>query len=330
MMRKFRLFFALLLIFAINISMAFADTEGKISLPFGGQLRQFNFYGLTSTDADNVWCVGAFGAIAHSGDGGKVWKLQESTVLSELYDVAFAGDKTGWVVGRHGVILKTIDGGNLWVRQESNVETALFGVSFIDSNTGWAVGEINTILHTDNGGETWVTQGEENDRILNQVVFVDSNTGWAVGEYGTIIHTTDGGKQWSPQVNPKGTDILYGACFTDQNYGVAVGIGGYTIATEDGGATWTILDSAVDEALYGIHIVGQKAWTVGMKGLYATSQDAGRTWTDKTGSLHCFIWIYRIYFSNENNGWACGANGTILYTGDGGNSWRLPEKLILK
>ena len=175
-----------------------------------------------------------------------MWKLQESTVLSELYDVVFADDKTGWVVGRHGVILKTIDGGNVWVRQESNVETALFGVSFVDSNTGWAVGEINTILHTDNGGETWVKQDEENDRILNQVVFVDSNTGWAVGEYGTIIHTSDGGKQWFPQVNPKGTDILYGACFTDANYGVAVGIGGYTIATEDGGATWTILDSAVD------------------------------------------------------------------------------------
>ena len=86
MMRKFRLFFTPLLIFAMNFGMAFADTEDKISLPFGGQLRQFNFYGLDSTDAENVWCVGAFGAIAHSGDGGKVCVLELNAVSAALLD----------------------------------------------------------------------------------------------------------------------------------------------------------------------------------------------------------------------------------------------------
>lgn len=160
---------AMFLILMSNTGPACAQVEGERSLPFGGQLRQFIFFGITAEGVNNVWSVGAFGQIAYSSDGGKVWKLQESTVKSELYDVDFVSEKVGWAVGRFGVILKTTDGGNTWTKQNSTADAALFGVSFVDANNGWAVGETNMILHTDNGGSTWTRQDEDNDRILNKV-----------------------------------------------------------------------------------------------------------------------------------------------------------------
>ena len=313
-----------------NMFTAFAEDGAVKSLPFGGQLKQFTFFGLTAEGVNNVWVVGAFGQIAYSSDGGKEWKLQNSTVQSELYDVDFINDKVGWAAGRFGVILKTTDGGNTWAKLASNSESALFGISFVDSNNGWVVGERNTILHTDNGGKTWTKQDEENDRILNKVVAVDADTCWAFGEYGTIIKTSDAGNTWPAQVNPRGTDIIYGACFTDNQHGITVGIDGYMLSTEDGGETWNALESCMGETLYSIKIIGQKAWAVGMKGSYCVSEDGGKTWANKTGALNVFVWLYRVYFASEDVGWACGANGTIVLTHDGGKTWHMPDKLTLR
>jgi photosystem II stability/assembly factor-like uncharacterized protein len=37
-------------------------------------------------------------------------------------------------------------------------------------------------------------------------------------------------------------------------------------------------------------------------------------------------WLHSVYFLDQNNGWIGGSNGTLLLTGDGGNSWTTIRK----
>ena len=110
-----------LAVISMNVSFAFSDNAKR--LPFGNQLWQYNFYGIAAPDNRTIWVAGNFGTIVHTEYGGKIWKEQESTVSTELYDITFIDNKTGWCVGRHGVILKTTDGGNRWTRKKSETET---------------------------------------------------------------------------------------------------------------------------------------------------------------------------------------------------------------
>ncbi|MEI6125004.1 MAG: YCF48-related protein [Pseudomonadota bacterium] len=285
-------------------------------------------------DDDNVWVIGDYGVVFHSGDGGTTWTAQTSGVETTLCDVAFVDKSTGWIGGTQGVLLSTQDGGTTWVRQDSGTKRHLLSLSFVDKEYGWAVGEFSTILHTTDGGKTWLRQKEESDRIYNRVCFVDRNNGWIVGEAGIILHTADGGTTWEQQLpesfkrenledeydRPRPT--LFGLCFRDKLSGWICGMDSTIMHTADGGTSWEVLKTNKGEPVYNISVKANRGWVVGNKGTYLLSRDGGMTWERQEENIKSKLLFADAVFSSQDAGWVVGASGTILRTTDGGETWK--------
>ena len=108
--------------------------------------------------------------------------------------------------------------------------------------------------------------------------------------------------------------------------GWLVGEGGLVRRSDDGGATWRappgdLPPAAAEFDFAALAVRGPKCWIAGSPGsrVFHTA-DAGRTWTAfATGSP---LPLRAITFVDDQHGWAVGELGTVLATGDGGQTWR--------
>lgn len=71
-------------------------------------------------DPQRGWIVGHDGAILHSADGGKSWKVQHyNAEARQIYDILMLDAQNGIAVGGYGTYLTTADGGASWAAQAS-------------------------------------------------------------------------------------------------------------------------------------------------------------------------------------------------------------------
>lgn len=92
------------------------------------------------------WAVGSGGTIYRTDNGGRTWQMQDSGVLTDLYDVKFLDAKEGWAVGAEGTIIYTNDGGLHWTTQRSGTGHPLARLFFAGRTRGWAVGFGGTVV----------------------------------------------------------------------------------------------------------------------------------------------------------------------------------------
>lgn len=262
--------------------------------------------------------------------------------VHELRDVLALNADTVFAVGDSCKIIKTIDGGKNWKLVYSNDSTRhyLYSVFFIDSLHGWAVGgyaydwwEKPAILKTDDCGENWYEQTCDAIFPLYDVFFVNVDTGWIAGDSGTILKTVDGGNTWIGKESGTPYNSLTNIYFLSSTIGYIVGTDagwghvkyGVILKTSDGGETWTHQTS---DKLYSTFFVDDKnGWIIGEpyknyapnihSTLYFTN-DGGDNW--ETIIINDYV-LYSIFFIDVNKGWAVG-NNVILYTTDGGLSWK--------
>ena len=211
---------------------------------------------------------------------------------NHLFAVASPDPQNIWVVGFDSVIVHSADGGATWNPQKSPVTNSLCDASFVSATTGWIVGRVGTVLHTTDGGTTWEKQETGVMSHLFALSFADERNGWAVGDFGTIIHTADSGATWQKQGS--GEDKIYNdVSFVDAQHGWAVGEYGTIYATADGGSIWQ-----KQECKDIIPVVSQSEWES-----FAPS-------------------LYGVHFSDTSHGLACGMDGAIIATDDGGAAWK--------
>ena len=326
MKRNVALIFIVLVVWGMGGIVFCAEREPSANeVDFGFKLYLYNFYGVTSIEDKKVCGVGNAGTICLSEDGGRNWRVQDSGVKMELYDVKFAGPLTGWVVGRFGTILRSDDGGKSWGKLNSGTKVSLLSLCVVDEVHLWTVGEWGAILHSEDG-RTWTRQGAKSDKIYNDIFFVDPTHGWVVGEFGTILHTKDGGKIWDIQQSPLGKTSLFSVFFKDRQRGWAVSMDGHIIATVNGGENWAELISPTNKTLLDIKVIGNRGFAFGLEGTFIISNDGGKTWDKSKTDLGTLSWVCSSSFlDGKLNGWIAGGNGTLLYTTDGGHHWDLPS-----
>lgn len=111
---------------------------------YSGENARFNsvFFATRSLG----WAVGMGGRIFASFDGGRTWRMQNSPVASDLFDVRFITPNEGWAVGDGGALLHTINSGNNWTSEKINTTHRLERIVFIGRERGFAVGFGGTIL----------------------------------------------------------------------------------------------------------------------------------------------------------------------------------------
>ncbi len=208
--------------------------------------------------------------------------------------VAFKSDNEGIIVGGTGLKIRTTkDGGLHWKENSfSKFANAFHSISFTKENV-FVVGEDNYIYRSNNFGENWevfntstlIENGDIHPKYY-KIKFYNNTLGIITGTYNnkaTLLKTLNGGESWN-------IVVLKGLQDTES------GISDFKIVSEK-----TILIVTLSGSCY-------------------KSIDGGTTWklifNDNTVSLNS------IDFLNENEGYIGGSASILLYTEDGGNSWK--------
>ncbi|MCV6613852.1 MAG: YCF48-related protein [Cellvibrionaceae bacterium] len=139
----------------------------------------------------------------------------------------------------------------------------------------------------------------------------------------------------------------------------AAGQTGHILHSDDSGKTWQQSQVPVSSAIVDIHFPSpEKGWAVGHEGVILHSADAGKTWQKQydglrygqeglayykalaeqypgqsiygglVGEMEFSIEqgadkpFFKVYFADDNNGYALGAYGMAVVTQDGGQTWQ--------
>jgi photosystem II stability/assembly factor-like uncharacterized protein len=292
-------------------------------------------------DADRGWAVGDRGVIWHTSDGGRNWKLQNSSVTCRLEAVQFLDADNGFAIGgwtqpytheTHGVALRTRDGGKTWQNTPDLTLPGLRHVRFFDARQGWTLGDGSAlypsgVFRSEDGGRTWtpVAKGETLGWVTGD--FRDPKSGAVAGFGGSlgIVNPTEIRPSRTTNLGPRSLRRLL---LTGQTGGWLIGDGGLVLTTRDSGFTWTapageLPDIAARELDFrALAVRDNHIWIAGAPGTCVLhSGDGGQKWqvsrTEQTAPLRGLTFI------DEYRGWAVGSLGTILHTRDGGQSWRV-------
>ncbi|MGE0758815.1 MAG: YCF48-related protein [Pirellulaceae bacterium] len=289
------------------------------------------------------WAVGERGVIWSTDDGGRSWHLTDSPATARLECIRFVSPTHGWIAGgwihptthkSSAYLLRTDTGGRRWTRVTTPGVPALRWIAMSDLRRGWALSNASTLfpcgaLHTDDGGFTWNSQGSS-DRLTfvtaaarhdHRLIAVDQDSMlWLAGSGG--CEPVGKPSTGLPQIH---------ALMLDGPRGWLVGDGGLVLTTQDGGLRWEAPRRPLPAELahefdwHTVAVRGSSCWMAGSPGTCVVlSSDGGATWQcQPTGQS---LPIRKIWFLDEQCGWAVGACGTILATQDGGKSWEIQRQ----
>lgn len=139
---------------------------------------------------------------------------------------------------------------------------------------------------------------------------------FATGHKGHILYSDDFGDTWQQAEVPVRIAIL-DVYFVNAEQGWAVGHGGVILHSSDGGKTWEKQYDGYRFGNEGLQYYSQKAeedpdneW---MQELVGEMEFAVEQGADKP--------FFKVYFQDENLGYAFGAYGSFVKTEDGGKTW---------
>ena len=141
---------------------------------------------------------------------------------------------------------------------------------------------------------------------------------------------------WISQ-NSGTTSSLDGVYFVDENNGWIAGWGGIILHTTNGGDTWGLQNTPVTSLSCIFFTDPQNGWSSGLGGDVVHTTNGGETWVMQDNLDYQDI--FKLYFIDENNGWAAGgffdylsgSYGRAIYnTTDGGNTWNVQYDVVFE
>jgi hypothetical protein len=230
----------------------------------GASTDKDRLWGLSGSDAGNVWAVGDAGAALHFNGKWAAVKIPTKETLRAAFTRA---EDDAWAVGTKGTIAHW-DGKKWWVSSPAVAKgRELLGVWASSAKDVWAVGDGGVVLHWD--GAAWAVSAAETEFALGAVSGTGPKDVWAVGSAGTIVHFD--GTRWKHSFGGV-KQALFAVWTEDAKNAWAVGDAG-TIVHWDG-AVWSRSPSGTSDELHGIWgPIGRDLWVVGF------SVSTGRTST---------------------------------------------------
>lgn len=145
-----------------------------------------------------------------------------------------------------------------------------------------------------------------------------------VGTYEAVPYLK-GEKTWEWQSPEIPVFSIYATAMSAPNKAWAVGAKGYVLGTEDGGTSWKYITIDPVMIFYDIQFVNEQiGYAVGNKpgssNYLIKTTDGGKHWQKilMNNAPHELI---KMFFLDENTGWAVGASRTIMKTTNGGLNW---------
>jgi photosystem II stability/assembly factor-like uncharacterized protein len=307
-----------------------------------GQYDGNTFPSIFFTDQNTGYVGDGSGNFFKTTNAGATWNFKSVAQEQGCQAMYFTNANTGYMIGG-AEISQTLDGGSNWnqISYGTNNGDDLYTVFFPDESTGYAGGENGLFMKTTNGGADWSSNYVYCPGGINSLYFTSVNNGFLVGgEY--MSKTTDGGTTWT-QMQSGTTMGLNSIFFTNANTGYVVGgdenISGYTssgiiLKTTNAGVTWTstLVSYDLNSVYFPDSLTGYAA---GMdsscpNGVIVKTTDGGLTWHKLP--VMPDQWLYSVFFTNDNTGYAVGYEGVSLKTVDGGATWtslHIPSGSIL-
>jgi len=188
-------------------------------------------------------------------------------------------------------------------------------------NEIWISGWNDGVFYSPDGGETFQIQAmPENSGITSSVFMKPAELGYVVTYLGNILKTTDGGTTWTTLHEPGGA--LNSVHFSpNSETGYACGSNGTVWSFDDVSIT-DISPSGVNTNLQSICFPEDNSDGKAC-GQTTIARYKNNTWANLQfydGTLN----YNSIFFIDNNLGWSCGINGTIIRTIDG-TSWVIQE-----
>ena len=204
----------------------------------------------------------------------------------------------------------------------------IHNVFFVDSVTVYAVGGIQNdagyVFKTSDAGNNW-QEIFRSDTNLNDIYFLDAETGFACGDDILLIRTLDSGKSWTKVKygwNPP--EAYYAPLkhieFVNDTAGYLTGGAyfdrGVIFRTQNHGLWWEPYH--FDNEMSASHFSDRFTGIFGGYGLITKTTDGAKSFqpVDIRGDFYTSFW-----FISKETGFACGYNGGIYKTTDGGDSW---------
>ncbi len=191
-----------------------------------------------------------------------------------------------------------------------------------------AVGERGHVLVSSNNGESWTQSRVPTAQMLTAVDFINERLGWAVGHDGHIIHTEDGGATWVLQrdglkaQSELNVASLHQAKEELKALKIKIAIGPSRVEVGEGVTPLQEVPvTEVDEYGYEVTPMTQEEQLEEAKWEVENAQA-------RLDGVVVAPPLMDVWFSDENNGWAVGAFGSLVRTTDGGKTWKDQSKNI--
>ncbi len=247
---------------------------------------------------------------------------------SAFFSVAFSDSKTGIAI-TSSEIKQTTDSGRTWKTVYENEDMVFDALTFNNKQNGWVIGSMKKkplILKTKDEGLHWEKLNLD-EKLLNEVnekftrfydiCFDSSGNSWLVGNGGILEAKIDGETFQVSNVFPT-KETLFSVSCSESGEVWAVGENGAVFHYQN---DWTRETVNNTRLLTRVKVINDEVWILGglySEGILLRSQNNGKTWENKTPiSANALFDLYL----KENQGWLVGAEGSIYYSNDSGNTW---------
>lgn len=313
-----------------------SEDSGETWFPTGAIIAT-GMVDLDKLNSTTIVGVSGKGDIWRSIDGGYTWFQQwmgEGDLPSD-WSVRFSTQSLGSVAGGPSTVLQTTDGGQTWHRVTRGANFNAYAIGTLGPDKVITAGYHGYL-------QTMIRNGSWNLFLLDPPTFgrdsnysalstVGLNFAYAVGHWGGLARSLDGGATWQT-LNGAVSNSFYAndVKFTDPMQGWMTGWdypgpgtpARQTFTTSDGGLSWQVSQSGNFPGI-AIEIVGQRIWIQAGSRAQWRSINGGATFVAGQLPLNAGSnpSVADLSFKDENVGYACGYDGYLVRTLDGGVTW---------
>lgn len=284
-------------------------------------LQGYHFFDISFLDSSFGYIACFGGLVLRTMDGGDSWDVRQAGDAYSLTVIKAITRQEAVAYGFAGKHVYTFDGGESW-QFIGYVGNTFRQMAFLNTLKGFAVTTSAAGYETTDGGRNWNIRYDMNEG--NSIIFTDDETGYMVGNGLIIEKTTNAGQNWSKTIiNDDFTDVF----FTTKKKGWFIGEGfGITTLyqTNDGGVSLIARNDFPGVRPSSVYFLDSLTGIVGADNSIYKTTDGGILWQEKNvngvDSVAIAGEFDRIFFINDDTGWALNTK-YVIKTTDGGENW---------
>lgn len=297
------------------------DSGTAIWTELNPRVPRVDYYGVYFKDELDGFCVGEFGAIIKTSDGGITWVDKSFPTQKTLLRISGC-DSLVLIVGTGGTILRSIDFGESWESLNLVNNVDIWGVFTFTNSVSMICTKDGQLLKTSDSGNSWQIDTIGYPLVYWDLKFMDSVTGFISCGDGIILKTTDAGNSWQPKQTGD-MYSLYSLEILQNGKIIAAGSSGQIYYSTDSGESFTQsnvpITFIIEDLAFANNDIGIAIGQATVTNAILKTTDGGLNWE----LLNRHMGHLNVDFITDSVGYNVGTDLKIYKSSDQGNSWNL-------